>query len=197
MRLQKVQYIAYFAIFGLFCNLYFTLCKVYITLCIICFTKCKIENTKGETMTYQEKKSIVSLISAILIFGFYCLYMYPQYPDGGLESTETFRYWGSFVLNLTLVSIVAHIIISIIFNILFRITTREKEPKFADELDKLIDLKAFRNSFFVFIVGFLLAMGSLVIYQPLQVMFIILITSGFISDVTGSATKLYHYRRGV
>ncbi|MGG3560637.1 hypothetical protein ABES03_03325 [Neobacillus rhizosphaerae] len=148
-------------------------------------------------MTYQEKKSIVSLISAILIFVSYSLYMYPQHPGGGLESTETFRYWGSFVLILTLVSIVAHIIISIIFNIVFRITTKEKEPKFADELDKLIDLKANRNSFFVFIIGFLLAMGSLVIYQPSQVMFIILIISGFLSDVTGSVTKLYHYRRGV
>jgi hypothetical protein len=123
--------------------------------------------------------------------------MYPQYPEGGLEPAETFRYWGSFVLILTLISIVAHIIISIIFNIVFRITTREKEPTFADELDKLIELKATRNSFFVFIFGFLLAMGSLVIDQPSQVMFIILIAAGFISDVTGSVTKLFHYRRGV
>ncbi|WP_066295352.1 hypothetical protein [Bacillus sp. FJAT-29937] len=148
-------------------------------------------------MTYQEKKSILSLISTILIFGFYCLYMYPQYPGGEMESAESFRYWGSFVLILTLVSIVAHIMISIIFNIVFRITTREKEPNFADELDKLIDLKAFRNGFFVFIIGFLIAMGSLIIYQPIQVMFMILIISGFISDLTGSATRLYHYRRGV
>ncbi|MCJ8007186.1 hypothetical protein ACFFF5_06730 [Lederbergia wuyishanensis] len=148
-------------------------------------------------MTYQEKKSIVSLISAILIFGTYSLYMYPQHPGGGLESLETFRYWGSFVLMLTLFSVVAHIIISIVFNIIFRITTGEKEPTFADELDKLIELKAHRNSFFVFIIGFLLAMGSLVIYQPSQIMFIILIISGFISDVTGSVTKLYHYRKGV
>ena len=148
-------------------------------------------------MTYQEKKSIVSLISTILIFGSYCLYMYPRHPEGGLESEETFRYWGSFVLILLLFSIVAHIIISIIFNIVFRMTNKEKEPKFADELDKLIDLKANRNSFFVFIVGFLLAMGSLILYQPSQVMFIILITSGFISDVTGSVTKLYHYRKGI
>ncbi|MBM7691707.1 magnesium-transporting ATPase (P-type) [Peribacillus deserti] len=148
-------------------------------------------------MTYQEKKSIVTLISAILIFVSYCLYMYPQFPEWGLESTETFRFWGSFVLILTLVTIIAHIIISIIFNIIFRITTKEKEPSFADELDKLIELKANRNSFFVFIVGFLLAMGSLIIYQPSQVMFMILITSGFISDVTGSVTKLYHYRKGV
>ncbi|QMV43149.1 hypothetical protein [Cohnella cholangitidis] len=148
-------------------------------------------------MTYQEKKSIVSLISAILIFVSFCLYMYPQYPEGGPGSTETFRFWGSFVLYLTLISIVAHILISIIFNIVFRITTGEKEPAFADELDKLIDLKAFRNSFFVFVLGFLLAMGSLVIDQPSQVMFVILIASGFLSDVTGSVSKLYHYRRGV
>ncbi|MEH7418853.1 hypothetical protein V7266_26850 [Neobacillus drentensis] len=148
-------------------------------------------------MTYQEKKSIVSLISAILIFGIYCFYKYPLHPNGGLKSLETFRYWGSFVLTLLLFSIVAHIIISIVFNIVFRITTGEKEPAFADELDKLIDLKANRNSYFVFIIGFLLAMGSLVIFQPSQAMFIILIISGFISDVTGSVTKLYHYRKGV
>jgi hypothetical protein len=148
-------------------------------------------------MTYQEKKSIVSVISAILIFVSYCLFMYPRYPGGGAESSEVYHYWGSFVLYLTLFSIVAHIIISIIFNILFRLTTNEKEPAFADELDKLIDLKSFRNSFFVFVVGFLFAMGSLVFNQPVNVMFMILISAGFLSDITGSVTKLYHYRRGV
>ncbi|WP_239618876.1 hypothetical protein [Cohnella mopanensis] len=148
-------------------------------------------------MTYQEKKSIVSIISAILIFVSFCAYKYVRYPEEGLESTEAFHYWGSFVLVLTLVSIFAHIVISIVFNIVFRITTGEKEPAFADELDKHIELKANRNGFFVFILGFLLAMGSLVIEQPVQVMFVTLIVSGFISDVTGSVTKLYHYRRGV
>lgn len=148
-------------------------------------------------MTYQEKKSIVSIISAILIFVSFSAYKYVHYPQEGLGSTETFRYWGSFVLVLTLISIFAHIVISIFFNIVFRITTGEKEPTFADELDKHIELKANRNGFFVFILGFLLAMGSLVVEQPIQVMFVILIVSGFISDVTGSVTKLYHYRRGV
>lgn len=148
-------------------------------------------------MTYQEKKSIVSLISTVIIFVSYCVYMYAQYPAGGLESTEAVQYWGSFVLILTVVSIVAHIVISIIFNMVFRMTTGEKEPTFADELDKIVDLKAFRNSFFVFILGFMLAMTSLVIDQPTQVMFMILIGAGFLSDVTGSVTKLYHYREGV
>lgn len=147
-------------------------------------------------MTYQEKKSIMSLVSAVVIFGSFCLYMYPQFPGNGLESLETYRFWGSFVFTLILVSIIAHIIINIVFNIVYRITTGEKEPTFEDELDNIINLRATRNSFFVFILGFLLAMGSL-IFQPSQMMFIILITFGFMSDVTGSVTRLYHYRRGV
>lgn len=148
-------------------------------------------------MTYQEKKSIVSLISTIVIFIVYCAYMYPQYPVGVEDTTETFRFWGSFVLVLTLVSIVAHIVNHIVFNIVFRVTTGEKEPSFADEMDKMIELKSFRNSFLVFILGFLLAMGALVIEQPLQVMFVILIIFGFISDVVCSYSKFYHYRKGV
>lgn len=148
-------------------------------------------------MTYQEKKSMVSLISTILIFAAYCLYKYPAYPAEVPDPQETFHYWGAFVLVLTLVSIAAHIVISIIFNIVFRMTTGEKEPSFADELDKRIDLLAFRNSFAVFIFGFLLAMGSLVMDRPSDVMFIILIVSGFLSDTTGSMSRLYHYRRGV
>lgn len=148
-------------------------------------------------MTYQEKKSIVSLISAIFIFISFCLYMYPQYPEGAVDSSETFRYWGFFVIILTGLSIVAHIVISIIFNIFFRITTKEQKPAFADELDKLIDLKANRYSFFVFIIGFVIAMGSLIIDQWSQMMFIILVVSGFSADVVGSLSKLYYYRRGV
>lgn len=148
-------------------------------------------------MTYQEKKSVVSLVSVITIFVSFWLYMYPMHPNSGLESMETFRFWGSFVFILILVSIIAHIIISIVFNIVYRITTGEKEPTFEDELDRMITLKATRNSFFVFILGFLLSMGSLIVFQPSQKMFIILIISGFMSDVTGSVTRLYHYRKGV
>ncbi|MDK8643862.1 hypothetical protein [Niallia taxi] len=148
-------------------------------------------------MTYQEKKSIVSIVSAVIIFVSFSFWMYPQYPIGGVLEDQFLPFWGRFVLLLTLVSIIAHIIISIIFNILFSVTTKEKQPSFEDELDKLIALKANRNSFFIFILGFLSSMTALVISQPLQVMFIILIISGFLADVTGSVTKFYHYRKGV
>ncbi|MBT2292596.1 hypothetical protein J7E73_26365 [Paenibacillus albidus] len=148
-------------------------------------------------MSYQEKKNVVSLFSTILIFSFYCLYVFQTYPEAVQESAETFRFWASVILILIPVSIAAKIIITIVFNIIYRITTNEKEPSFTDELDKLIELKASRNSHYVFILGFVLSMGSLVLNMPPYAMFIILIFSGLVSEVVGVITQLYLYRRGV
>ncbi|MGF7047344.1 hypothetical protein J2T13_001849 [Paenibacillus sp. DS2015] len=148
-------------------------------------------------MSYQEKKNIVSLMGTLLVFVCYCLYVFERYPEATLDSTDTFRFWASVILILIPVSIVAKIIITIIFNIIYRISTNEKEPSFADELDKIIELKATRNSHYVFIIGFLLAMGSLVMNMPPYMMFIILIFSGLLSEVIGVITQIYLYRIGV
>jgi hypothetical protein len=148
-------------------------------------------------MSYQEKKNIVSLTGSLLVFVFYCLYVFDRYPQATQNSTDTFSFWASVILILIPVSIAAKIIISIVFNIIYRITTNEKEPSFADELDKIIELKATRNSHYVFIIGFLLAMGSLVMNMPPYMMFIILIFSGLMSEVVGVITQIYFYRRGV
>jgi hypothetical protein len=148
-------------------------------------------------MSYQEKKNIVSLVGTLLVFVFYCLYVFERYPEATLDSTDTFSFWASVILILIPVSIVAKIIISIVFNIIYRLSTNEKEPSFADELDKIIELKSTRNSHYVFIIGFLLAMGSLVMEMPPYMMFIVLIFAGFVSEMVGVITQIYHYRRGV
>jgi hypothetical protein len=147
-------------------------------------------------MSYQEKKNVVTLFSTLLIFGIYCLYVIQMNQEGSID-TNSFSFWGSVILILIPVSIVAKIIISIVFNIINRITTNEKEPSFSDELDKLIGLKATRISHYVFVLGFLLAMGSQVIEMSPSVMFITLISSGLLSEVIGLITQLYLYRRGV
>ncbi|MGO4269285.1 hypothetical protein AB4Z22_05465 [Paenibacillus sp. TAF58] len=148
-------------------------------------------------MSYQEKKHIVSFISTLLIFGFYCLYVFQKYEDMHMDTTEALHFWAAAILILISVSIVAKIIISIVFNIIYRIATKEVEPSFSDELDKLIDLKATRNSHYVFTLGFLLAMGSLVMDMSPSTMFIILIFAGFMSEMVGVFTQLYLYRKGV
>ena len=148
-------------------------------------------------MSYQERRTVVSLISTILITVIYSVAMFQRYTPTTSYSVETFHYWGAFLLILIPVSIVAKIVIYIVFSILNTIATKEKEPSFTDERDKLIELKAARNSLYTFTAGFLLAMASLVLDMPPNVMFILLICAGVMSDVIGEVSHLYFYRRGV
>lgn len=148
-------------------------------------------------MSFQEKKNIVSLITTLLIFSLYSMYVFQKYQEGSFHTSNAFSFWGAFILILIPVSILAKIIIHIVFSIINTIATNEKEPRITDELDQLIELKSTRNSHYVFIIGFLLAMIPLVMDQPPYVMFIILISSGLLSEVIGVITQLYLYRRGV
>jgi hypothetical protein len=147
-------------------------------------------------MSYQERQSIMNLISTILITVLYSAYMIQRYPQGDLYSPDIFRFWGAFFLILIPVSIVAKILIHILFAIINAIATQEEDIPITDERDKLIETKANTISSYVFIVGFVLAMGSLVIDMPPAVMFIILLLSGVISEMIANITQFYFYRRG-
>jgi len=148
-------------------------------------------------MSFQEIRSIVNLISTLLIIAFYSAYMAQRYPEASPYSPDVFRFWGAFILILIPVSIVAKILIYIIFYIINAIATREEEPPITDERDKLIELKAQTNANWVFIIGFILAMSSLVVDLPPSVMFIILILAGLVSAVVSDISTFYYYRRGV
>jgi hypothetical protein len=148
-------------------------------------------------MSYQERKYVVSLLSSFLIFGLYCWGVYLRYKDTSLEGKELYHFWGAAVLIIIPITMAAKIIIEIIFIIVNRIATKEKEPSFSDELDKLIDLKAMRVSYLIFILGFLLAMGAAVMRMSPSTMFILLLISGFVSEVAGISWRLYLYRKGV
>ena len=148
-------------------------------------------------MCYQEKRAIISIISSILITTLYGLYVYQRYLNGELTSENIFSFWGSVLLILIPVLMVFKIIIHIIFNIINKIATNEDEPKITDEFDKLIMLKAIRNTHIVFMIGFILSMASLVINVPHSVMFISLIGTMIVSCIVGDISQLYFYKRGV
>lgn len=147
-------------------------------------------------MSYQERRSLVNLISIILITAVYSAYMIQRYPEGSAYSPEVFHFWGAFFLILIPVSVIARIIIYIIFHIINAIATREEEPPITDERDKLVELKASQNSLYVFMIGFVLAMVALVVGMPPAAMFIILICSGVVSEMVGDISQFYFYRRG-
>ena len=65
-------------------------------------------------MTYQEKKSVVNIISALLITGIYALIVYQRHLAGRFDLTQDYSKWGTIFLIFIGVSIVARIIIYII-----------------------------------------------------------------------------------
>jgi hypothetical protein len=89
------------------------------------------------------------------------------------------------------------IVIHILFAIANRIITQEDMPDITDERDKLIELKCIRISHWIFILGFMLAMGSLAMGMKPYVMFLTLISSGFVASLASEVAKVIYYRRGV
>jgi cell division protein FtsL len=145
----------------------------------------------------KEKMILVAMISTVLILGSYTLYVYQKYVSVNPDLINDFRFWGKAFLILIPVTIVAQIIIHIIFAIINKIVTDEEISTINDERDKLIELKGIRISHWMFTLGFLLAMGSQAIGMQPWVMFITLISSGLISSLASETAKLYYYRKGV
>jgi hypothetical protein len=148
--------------------------------------------------TPKEKMIMVSIITSLLIISIYSIFVYKKHIEANPEIINNLKFWGKSFLILIPISIAAQIIIHIIFIIINKIVANEEPPPLlSDEMDKLIELKSKRISHWIFIAGFLLAMGSLVLEMPVWVMFVTLIYSGFLAAIVSEIAKIYFYRRGV
>jgi hypothetical protein len=147
-------------------------------------------------MDNKEKQILVTVISLGLIFGFYSLYVYNNYIAGNFDIVNDFRFWGKTFLILIPVTIVAQILIHIVFAIINKIVTNEDMQTLSDERDKLIDLKALQISHWIFTGGFLLSMVFAALGLPAYAMFLTLVVAGFLSGVISEIAKLYYYRKG-
>lgn len=147
-------------------------------------------------MGHHEKQSIVSIIGSVLVIGFYSLYVYRHSIQADMGLLNDFQFWGKSFLYLIPVAIVVQIVIQILFAIANRIITQEDLPDITDERDRLIELKCIRISHWIFILGFMLAMGSLAAGMKPYVMFLTLISSGFVASLASEIAKIIYYRMG-
>jgi uncharacterized membrane protein len=95
------------------------------------------------------------------------------------------------------VSIVARIIIYIIFTIFNTIAMQKEEKEILDERVKLIKLKATRNSHHAFSITFMLAILALAIGMPVYGIFIAFIACCVLSEIVENVSQLYYNRKGV
>jgi hypothetical protein len=148
-------------------------------------------------MTYQEKQNVVNIFSGLLVTAIYGLMIYQRHQQGQFNLTEDFQTWGKVFLIFIGVSIVARIIIQIVFHIGNAIATREEKIPSEDERDKLIKLKATRNSYYAFSGGFVLSVMSLAIGMPVYWIFIAFVGFGLIAEIIDNGSQIYYYRKGV
>ena len=150
-------------------------------------------------MSFQEKNISVTLVTSILILGYFLIRVFFMVQNGEFESTAMFRLWGIIIVLAILGNIFATILTHIVSAIIEAIRTQE-EPEvedIADERDTLIDLRGTRGTYTAFSSGVLLAMLTYVLGQPPLVMFSALIVSSFLAQIVGDSMRLYMYRRGV
>jgi uncharacterized membrane protein len=148
-------------------------------------------------MSYQEKENWVNIFSSILITGIFAWMVWQRQVDGRLSLESDYRQWGMVFLIFMGVSIVARIIIYIIFSIINTIAMRKEEKDITDERVKLIRLKAIRNSHYSFSIGFGLSVIALAIGMPVYGLFIAFVGCGMISELIDNFSQIYYNRKGV
>ena len=165
-------------------------------------------------MSYQEKRTVVSIVSGALILAAYCFYAFGRYESQAI-APDDLKFWASTILIFIGIGIVASIIIQIVFHILLSISIavkktiqdedcddKEIEKSISaeiieDEMDKLIELKSTRVGFFFAGFGFIAALVSLVLNYSTAVMINILFFSFSVGSMLEGFAQLYFYRRGI
>ncbi len=165
-------------------------------------------------MSYQVKRSIVSVLAGILILVVYGIYAFGRIQSGTIPPDEL-NFWATAILTSIGIGIVVLIVIQIIFHILLSIAMavkmqvqsdkcddKEMEKTLElemveDEMDKLIELKSMRINFAIVGIGFIAALVTLVLNYSPAVMLNILFYSFGIGSVMGGIAQLYLYCKGV
>jgi uncharacterized membrane protein len=148
-------------------------------------------------MSFQERRAIAALVSITLTSIIYFGDVFRRFLERGPDAGSDFAFWGAAILLFMPVSVFFNVAVTIVFTIINTITQGEQEPPITDERDQMVELKATRNFFLVFIVGFMLTMGVLAVGNPPGTMFIMLLFILVASGAMLEASKFIYYRRGV
>ena len=148
-------------------------------------------------MSYQEKENVVNIFSGLLITLVYAWIVYQKQLAGVYNLTEDFKQWGVVFLLFVGVSVVARIIIYMVFHIINAIATRNDKIPVKDERTKLITLLGTRNAHYVFSGGFVMGILGLAVGFPPYTIFIVFILSGLLAEIVDNSTQLYFHRKGL
>jgi hypothetical protein len=165
-------------------------------------------------MSYQEKRTIVTIVTGMIILAAYCIYAYIKLKSGIIDGGDV-RFWAVTIMAFIGIGIVVNIVIQILFHILLSVSVAVKKAvhdeqcdgkeidkivnseMVEDEMDRLIGLKSLRISFAIAGIGFLIGLLSLIMNYSMAVMLNILFLSFSIGSLLEGFSQLYYYRKGI
>lgn len=165
-------------------------------------------------MSYQEKRSVVSILAGIAVIVSYCIYVYGKVKSGE-AAPDDLKFWAGAMLLFIIVGIVASIVIQIVFHILLSISIAIREQyvngksddkrvekeiaaeMVEDEMDKLVQLKSLRVGFAIAGIGFVTALIYAYLGYSVDIMMNIMFFSFSGGSILEGFSQIFFYRRGV
>ncbi len=140
------------------------------------------------SLSFREKSAWISLVSTVLLFGYYYGVALPTLLRRTDDHTSIFSHLVGVVILLIIIQVVLHIAVAV--------SNLKDAQEGADERDRLIQLKATRVSYTVLVLG---AWGTILIMfkasSPLILGHLILFFF-VLAELAGYTTRLIQYRRG-
>ncbi len=150
-------------------------------------------------MSYQEKKTIASIVSGILLLIAYCIYAYSKLKVGIGEGEVTF--WAKTMLLFIVIGVVFSIVIQVLFHILLSMSEEAQRTlaidMVEDEMSKLIELKAMKAGYITVGVGFVMALATYLFNSSVVALLQILFFAFALGSILEGVLQIYYYRKGV
>lgn len=165
-------------------------------------------------MSYQEKRTLVTIIIGFFVLVIYGIYALSNYQNGSIP-IDDLSAWATRILIFIGIGILATILTQIVFHIIYSIaisirekannpdTTNEdiekiiKQTMITDEMDKLVELKSMRVGFIIAGIGFILSLISIIMgYSPMVMMHTIFVSFS-LGSICEGLMQIFYYRRGI
>lgn len=140
-------------------------------------------------LSYREKIIWVSLISTILIFGYYFIQAFKVFTNPDIENISLLSLFLGLVIFITVIQVTLIITLSIV--------NRKEAKADGDERDKLIETKATRISHFILSAGAWTTAFGILITSSAFILINVLILFLIISEIVGFSLQLFYHRRGL
>jgi len=165
-------------------------------------------------MSYQEKRTLFTILSGLFILISYGLYTYGRIQSG-LNAFEDLKFWTNSMLMFIGLGIVITIIGQIVFHILIAISIAIKEKvkdqntseahiektiqseMVSDEMDKLIEMKSMQISFFFAGMGFVVGLILMAFDYSVVIMLNLLFVSFSLGSILEGIAQMFYYRKGL